>query len=157
MSVVRNEIETDMEMKFVKLDSPQHKCDRCDKKLHLVYYGCGGDCTDCPACNFSNYDEDESEDVWDDEDARHCPNCGIIFKTGATHASNGCTEDTYHALFPLKFNYDGETYVNQVPIIKKHEDYGKLSNIVWGYYDKTIQRYDCPRAFYPQTPEPIQQ
>lgn len=144
-------------MKIVKLNDPQHECYRCNKKLHLVYYGNGGDFAQCPVCHFPNDFDDYKWGLSDDNDILPCLSCGVLFNEGDTHASNGCTEDTYHALFPGKFDYDGTTYVNQVPIVKTKEDFEKISNIVWVYYDKTIKGYDCPKAYYPREPQPLKE
>lgn len=147
-------------LEFKKIDRPQHECDSCKKNLHLVYYGfSGGDTVQCPVCNIQNgfFEDDYEEYIDDDNYVHNCQQCGIIFKAGVTHGINGCTENTYHALFPIKFDYDGNTYRNKVPIVKTKEDYEQISNIVWDYYDKNVKKYDCSGAYYPQTPQPLNQ
>ncbi len=82
----------------------------CDcKKLDYIYYTpCGADYATCPICCTNvdilntDSDSDYNDDTLYDCEWNYCQHCKILFD-GDIHAVNGCTDDTYSAIFINRF------------------------------------------------------
>ena len=131
-------------MELISLPKTIKKCCKCKKNGYYAETKNAGDDYFCPICN-SIITEDEMRI----RNTMYCSKCCIPYQFGCTHGENGCTYDTYHAMFIKKFTFDGVVYEG-IPKFETYADYLsqiKKLNCEW-YCTCNGNAYDCLKAVY---------
>jgi hypothetical protein len=144
-------------MKTINIPKKCVECYRCNKKIYAITYPQGADYISCPLC--ASYIEpscvsDSDSDI--DLDYSYCQKCKIVFKSGCTHAVNGCTDDIYYAQF-LYETHDNDKIKG--PIIVESEEQAifflksKTCKFIWVCMcDGDCTKNQCEKAYYPNYP-----
>ena len=151
----------------------KRKCYHCCTVDYVVYTPMGASYTTCPICHeYANFDEYQYGygknkktnktlgKLWEyfydfNTDYEYCHHCQVIFKY-ELHGVNGCTEDSYTAIFIKKFNFKGNVF-NGMPLFTQKELWFVLENpeqftiLKWEHTNQlpVSSRY-CSEAFYKQ-------
>lgn len=93
------------------------KCYDCNLNGFFCYTPFGADYHTCPLCGAFDYMGDvATNDIYDkwceiDLEGYYCHKCNILFQTGCTHKSKGCTDDVYNAHLIGKYKYKDIEYI----------------------------------------------
>lgn len=135
----------------------QHLACYCCKQRgyfsHHINYGMS-----CPLCG--QEDDYMADDDDDDDDDRlgldFCSACGILFESGCTHASNGCTADVYNGHLIKRWKdkstnieYDG------MPQFNDRQEYNDRWKDVQVLSMMCLNNgLHCTKGFYPKSTHP---
>ena len=131
---------------------------------YVIYTPCGADYTTCPICGSASnfYDNQELCDKYYEEteentyiyDWDYCEKCNILFNK-EIHGVNGCTDNSYTAVFISKFKWNSKIYEG-MPQLNTSELFNILKNDIQFEILETVSsntlpvpsRY-CKKAYYP--------